>query len=258
MSWACGTSDVGQVILMERWLWIALASALACGCSGGAGAQRVSWVTPSSAHVPRDTSPLTRSVVDSKDALAVLAQRDRTAEDRALDGPRQAADVLTYLDIEPGMNVVELAAGAGYFAELIARTVGHDGRLFAENPPALVASHGIEEAWMRRLQRPVGARIVRLDQELDKPLPTHAIDLVYVSDELGDLAAEGVLPGDAATSAWNALRSGGRMVLVERAQADGAPRVESVQAITACGFHLANEGRFFHDGQHVALTFTKP
>jgi predicted methyltransferase len=243
---------------MQTWLSVALMSALACGCTSGAETQRISWATPLSANVPRDLPPVTQSVADSQRALDVLAAPDRTADDRALDGPRQAADLLTYLDVQDGMNVVELAAGSGYFAELVARSVGHAGRLFAENPPSLVARHGIEDAWKRRLERPVGARMVRLDDELDKPLPTHAVDLVYVSDDLGDLSADGVRPGAGAGAAWNALRSGGRFVVVERAEAGGAPRADTVREIEQCGFHLVNQGRFFHDGARVALTFTKP
>jgi predicted methyltransferase len=246
---------------MQRSLSIALAGALSAtcwGCNGGVQAQPVSSVTPSSASITRDGPRIVGAVDPSPHALAVLAEPDRSADDRALDESRQSAALLTYLDVAQGMNVAQLASGAGYVTELLARSVGHQGRIFAENPPSLLARRGLEDAWKARLARPAGARVVRLDDELDTPLPMHALDMVFVSDELSDLAADGVKPGAGAASAWNSLRSGGRFVVVERAQADGEPREESVGAIERCGFRLASEGRFFRGGERVALTFVKP
>jgi predicted methyltransferase len=249
---------------MRRWLSFARSGALAgavswcCwGCNGGAQAQPVSSLPPSSASVARDAPRVITSVDPSPHTLAVLAAPDRSADDRALDEPRQSAALLTYLDVGEGMNVAELAAGAGYVTEMLARSVGHQGRIFAENPPSLLAKHGLDEAWKQRLARPAGARVVRLDDELDRPLPMHALDLVYVSDELGDLAADGVQPGAGAAAAWNSLRSGGRFVVVSHSEANGEPRADSVSAIERCGFRRVSDGRFFKDAR-VAVTFVKP
>ncbi len=247
---------------MQRSLSIALAgallSAVCAGCNAGAQVQLVSSATPSSANVQREAPRVVSAVEPSPRALAILAQADRSADDRALDASHQTAALLTYIDVAEGMNVAQLASGGGYVTELLARSVGHQGRVFAENPPALLAKHGLENAWKDRLARPAGARIVRLDDSLDTPLPMHGLDVVYVSDELGDLAADGVKPGAGASAAWNSLRSGGRLIVVERAQASGAPRAESLSAIERCGFRLASEGRFFNGGERVAVTFVKP
>ena len=237
---------------MKRLLPFALAGAFASGCGGGAQAQRVSVATPSSASLTREAPVVIGSIADSPRALAVLAEPDRTPEDLALDAERQGADVLTYLDVEPGMTIAELAPGSGYFTELLARSVGHEGRLFAENPPSLLAKRGLDRAWDERLKRPVTARVVRLDSELGVPLPLRGFDLVYVDDGLGDLTPDAVNAG--AMAAWHALREGGRFVVVDRADAGSAIR----RVVENCGFRLTSEGRFLRDGGRTLLTFTRP
>src|SRR5215472_14801938 len=60
-------------------------------------------------HVIEDVSP-------SPAVLAVLAAPDRLARDKAEDGPRQAADFLTFLNVQPGMRIAEIESGTGYTA----------------------------------------------------------------------------------------------------------------------------------------------
>jgi predicted methyltransferase len=177
-------------------------------------------------------------------AARILAQRDRREEDRALDRPRQAEEVLAYLEVAPGMNVAVLAAGAGYFMELIARSVGLNGRIFARNPPSLLAENGLDQAWNERLAAPAGARVIRIDEELGRPLAVDGLDLVFLDLDYAIVATRG---GDSAAVnavAWNALRQGGRFVVVER-EGDLA---QARQTIESHGFHLAGEGRFLRPG----------
>ena len=63
---------------------------------------------------------------------AVVASPDRPAEDRGRDESRHPVEILEFIELKPGMKVVELGAGGGYTTELIARAVGPDGRIFAQ------------------------------------------------------------------------------------------------------------------------------
>jgi len=63
---------------------------------------------------------------------AVVASPDRPAEDRGRDESRHPVEILEFIELKPGMQVVELGAGGGYTTELIARVVGSDGRVFAQ------------------------------------------------------------------------------------------------------------------------------
>jgi predicted methyltransferase len=63
---------------------------------------------------------------------AAVASADRPAADRDRDASRHPVEILEFIKLEPGMNVLELGAGGGYTTELVARVVGSDGRVFAQ------------------------------------------------------------------------------------------------------------------------------
>jgi predicted methyltransferase len=236
---------------MNRAVQLALAVLLASGCTT-AQPKAVSATTPLSAAVPSGQVRVVRTVQPTPAALALLAQPDRSEADRALDGPRHAAELLTYLDVREGMGVAQLAAGAGYVTDLLARAIGPHGRVFAENPPSLLAAHGLTAVWDARMAQPKEARVARLDGEIGAPLPSYPFDFVYIGDDLGDLGSEGTKIAAVATTAWYMLHAGGRLALVER-EGDTAGRA----AIEACGFRAVSEGRFWDDGTKVMM-FVKP
>nr|WHW29776.1 putative Methyltransferase [uncultured bacterium] len=57
----------------------------------------------------------------------------RTAEDRARDIYRHPAETLAFFGIEPGMTVVEVLPGGGWYSKIIAPYLGPDGTLHAVN-----------------------------------------------------------------------------------------------------------------------------
>lgn len=80
---------------------------------------------PGSRPTPAD--PVEQSV------LAALANASRPAADRARDRPRQSAAVLTFFRIAPGMTVLDLWSGGGYYTELLSYVVGSSGHVVAHN-----------------------------------------------------------------------------------------------------------------------------
>jgi predicted methyltransferase len=129
------------------------------------------------ANKPKATS----SAADKKRAAeaaihAAVEAADRSAEDRALDAGRHPAHMLRFFDIAPGMRVAELGAGGGYTAELLARTVGPQGTVYAQNP-RFVLEKFAAKPWSARLSKPVMRNVVRVDREFDDPLPPEAKDL---------------------------------------------------------------------------------
>src|SRR5438270_5163861 len=92
------------------WASIPLVAA-AIACNAGPSPRDGSNAGPMPIHntaAQIENVHATTEVQDSPYALAVLAQPDRSERDRALDQPRQAADLLTYLGVGPGMRVAEL------------------------------------------------------------------------------------------------------------------------------------------------------
>ena len=192
--------------------------------------------------------------------LELLAAPDRAPQDRALDETRQAADLLTFLAVDPGMRVAELACGGGYFTELLARAVGPRGVVLGQNSPTMLAGSPVEAAWSARLARRSVENVVRVDRSLSEPLPTTArgLDLVFLAIDYGALVPLGV-DEDAMNHAVHlALRPGGRYVVLEATPREGSRTTDlhalhteesrhARREIESAGFAFESEGRIFRD-----------
>jgi predicted methyltransferase len=203
--------------------------------------------TPQNINVVREVPP-------SAFASAVLAQPDRTREDRALDHPRQAADLLAFVGVEPGMRVAQLGCGSGYFTELLARAAGPRGVVFAQNATGTMAP-SVLAAWNDRLERPAMRNVTPVERGFALPLPPEVRDLdrVYLSVPYSVLTSLGVDRASMNRRVSLALRRGGRYVVLDRTQ---PPRPDPVEAhrqesrsarreIESAGFSFVTEGRFF-------------
>ena len=66
---------------------------------------------------------------------AAVAHKDRPAEDVSRDQFRKPVEVLEFIGVQPGMKVVDVNSGAGYYTEILSRAVGADGTVIAHNGP---------------------------------------------------------------------------------------------------------------------------
>ncbi|MGH8263399.1 MAG: hypothetical protein ACRET4_07965, partial [Steroidobacteraceae bacterium] len=66
---------------------------------------------------------------------AAIENAARLPADRAEDEWRKPAAVLTFLQVKPGMRVLDVFAGGGYYTELLSYVVG-DGAVLAYNNKA--------------------------------------------------------------------------------------------------------------------------
>lgn len=76
---------------------------------------------------------------------AAVASDSRPDSDRVRDANRKPADVLEYIGIEPGMTVLDLFTGGGYYAEIIAHIVGDQGKVIAQTNEAYRSFGGMGE-----------------------------------------------------------------------------------------------------------------
>ncbi|NJD31884.1 MAG: class I SAM-dependent methyltransferase [Gammaproteobacteria bacterium] len=76
---------------------------------------------------------------------AAIASPDRPRADLEQDARRKPQQVLEFAGIAPGMYVIDVFSASGYYTELLARTVGATGYVYAyNNPPyARFAEKGI-------------------------------------------------------------------------------------------------------------------
>jgi predicted methyltransferase len=177
--------------------------------------------TAESAPAPDPNRPSAAPLNVPANVSAIVDAADRTDADRPLDAGRHPGELLTFLALTPGMRVAELAAGAGYTTELLARTVGPKGRVWAENPAAFLKFAGVP--FKERLARPVMKNVVRSDRPIDAPFPPEAKNLDAVVSVLvyHDTVWLGVDRDKMNKAAFDALKKGGEYVIVDHSAAPG-------------------------------------
>jgi len=71
-----------------------------------------------------------------------VSNPQRPAADVAVDAARKPAQVLSFFGIEPGMTVLDLFSGGGYYTELLSSIVGDNGRVIAHTNEAYIPFSG--------------------------------------------------------------------------------------------------------------------
>jgi predicted methyltransferase len=163
--------------------------------------------------------PVLRSVTPQE---AVNAP-ERTAEDKALDAGRRPIELITFLGVGRGMKVGELMAGGGYTSELLARVVGPEGEVWAQNTPEMLAKFA-EKPWSERLARVKMDWLERVDRDLTDPFPPEAkdLDLVVMNLTYHDAVGMGVDRAAMNNGVWKALRAGGAYAIIDHAAKPGS------------------------------------
>jgi predicted methyltransferase len=189
----------------------------------------------------------------------VIDAADRNPQDRELDAGRHPGEMLAFYGIAGGMRVAELMAGGGYTAELLARTVGPEGKVYGQNN-AFMLERFAQAPWTERLTKEVNKNIVRLDRELESPLPEDARDLDAVFLVLFYHDSVWMKTDRAKMNAaiFAALKSGGVYAVIDHSASDGAGvehaktlhRIEEKvvrEEVAAAGFKLAGEASFLRN-----------
>ncbi len=115
-------------------------TALVSGCDSGTGnaATNAATDTMPDTMPAAMTAPVTQSATaTSQDPImAAVSNSARSEADRALDDKRKPAEVLAFFGIAPGMRVLDVFGGGGYYAEIMSYLVGPTGgvTLYNNNP----------------------------------------------------------------------------------------------------------------------------
>jgi predicted methyltransferase len=215
--------------------------------------------SPPPAMPPEPPRPVATPITVPPEIKAIVDATDRTEDDKKLDAGRHPGELIAFLGIKPGMRVAEMCAGTGYTTELIARAVGPKGKVWAQNTKMFVEKF-VGKRWAERLQRPAMKNVVRVDRELEDPLPPDAKDLdivvnVLVYHDTYWLKAD----RDKMNAAiMKALKTGGSYVIVDHSarEGTGAADVQTLhrieekterQDIEHAGFKLAEAADFLRN-----------
>jgi len=92
------------------------------------------------------------------DYAVIVAAPDRSEADRKTDQRRDPVKLFAFTGVGPGMKVLEMGAGGGYTAELLARGVGPTGTVYAQNQPPVMERAA--EAYANRAKAPAMKNVV--------------------------------------------------------------------------------------------------
>lgn len=172
---------------------------------------------------------------------------------------RQA--IVEALAIKPGMRVADIGAGTGLFTVLFSEQVGRQGWVYAVDISPRFVEHIASRAQEAGLKN---ITAVLCDQDSIN-LPPGSIDLAFVCDTYHHFE----YPTDTVESIYQALRPGGRLVLLDFKR-DEATSSEWIlghvragqdvfaQEICSEGFQLAAEPEVEGLHENYLLIFRKP
>ncbi|MDR3446559.1 MULTISPECIES: class I SAM-dependent methyltransferase [unclassified Dyella] len=154
-----------------------------------------------------------------------IADKNRPADDRALDDQRHPAAVLGFTGIKPGDVVVDLMPGKGYYTRLFSRMVGPKGKVYALQPSEMdkKAPKGLESvrSFAGTEAYPNVTVLVEPDSALKLPEP---VDVIWTSQNYHDLHDPFMGKPDMATldkQLFDALKPGGTLIVLDHAAAAG-------------------------------------
>ncbi|MBR0695701.1 class I SAM-dependent methyltransferase [Bradyrhizobium lablabi] len=206
---------------------------------------------------------LTASAVCAQDATspdyaAIVAAPDRSEADRQIDQRRQPAKMLAFAGVKPGMVILDMEASAGYSTELLARTVGPAGKIYAQDSAAIMESF-VKDRFAVRAQKPAMKNVVHVVRDYDDPVPPDVanLDMITFFFAYHDIS---YMPVDRAAmnrKMFAALKPGGYLVIADNSAkpGDGISVAKTLhridestlkQEIEAAGFKLVAEGDFLH------------
>jgi predicted methyltransferase len=215
-----------------------------------------------------------RAVAPTKAAVTTIAgyiaaavgNPERPEFDRARDADRKPAETLAFAGVKPGMHIVELAPGGGYYTRMLSLAVGPQGKIIGVSSRPLTAVN----QWA--LGHP---QVITMDDAKPGTIPTQSIervDMVWTTQNYHDLKNAKVGDSDAAaaynTAAFDVLQPGGIYLIGDHDAAKGAGatvtstlhRIEMAQVIKeveAAGFKLDGQSNILRNpaDDHSARVF---
>ncbi len=189
---------------------------------------------------------------------AAVADSARPAADTARDKNRLPAALIEFAGIQPGMQVVDLLPGGGYFTRIFAKTVGDKGHVYAyvsTGGDARLISQGKDPNNQLADLKAAYPNISVLHTALDVFATPQKVDLVWTSDNYHDMHNGPNADANVAAlnkAIFNALKPGGIYIVIDHRAAKGAgPGVTSTlhrmdedivkKEVLAAGFQLAAE-----------------
>lgn len=183
----------------------------------------------------------------------------RSEEDRARDAGRKPFDVVAFVGIEPGMNVLEILAGSGWYTEVLSIAVGPGGHVTAHNTAFVLQMRdgANDKAMSARLANDRLPNVSRLNKEIADLTPEDgpfdaaftALNLHDIYNRGGEAAAVGAM-----TVIYDTLKPGGIFGVIDHQGLEGQDNAElhrmlkadAIRVAEAAGFTLEADSDILH------------
>lgn len=158
---------------------------------------------------------------------AAVANPDRPETDVERDDQRRPGEVLAFMGVAPGSDILEMEAGGGYFTQILSAYVGEDGAIYMQNPAAFdgFLGDGPEERAVA-----LGNVDYVKSQFDDLPLGDASVDaatwfqgpheLWYTPENGEPLVAT---PDDSFPEIFRVLKPGGTFIVLDHTAPEGSP-----------------------------------
>ncbi|WP_129781007.1 class I SAM-dependent methyltransferase [Peristeroidobacter soli] len=181
---------------------------------------------------------------------------DRLPGDMDEDMWRKPSEVLTFLEVKPGMKVVDYLSAGGYYTELLSRIVGPTGQVIAYNNPEYLKFSG--EKPKQRYGNDRLPNVVQLTTPPEAaPFEPNSLDAALFVMSYHDLhwkAKDGSWPNtdpaQALAKLAPALKPGAAVVVLDHVAVAGADPAVSVDAL-----HRIDPAVIKRDFAAAGLTF---
>jgi len=202
----------------------------------------------------------------AQDYTAIVASPDRTDADRQTDKRRDPVSLLTFTGPKTGWKVLDMGAGAGYSTELMARSTGPTGKVYAQL--------GAESEKLRaRMATPPMGNVTVLVRAFDDPVPADVggLDLITFYFAYHDTTFMEVDRAKMNKALFAALKPGGFLVVADHSARpeDGATVGKTYHRIAeqtlrseieAAGFKFVSGADFLRHAEdaRTAIVFRNP
>ena len=184
---------------------------------------------PADAYLGPPGLPAADFARPSRPVAPVVSDRWRAEDERERAG--EAAQVMEWLGIRPGMVVADIGAGSGYYTVRLAARVGPTGRVLAQD----VVPDYLARLRNRLRQERIGNVVTGLGEPGDPRLPPHSADAAVLIHMYHEIEQPFALLANLAT----AMKPGGTVGIVDVDDAvlrHGTPRALLACELAAAGY----------------------